>query len=112
VALPHTSLVVVLAAIGAVLGIVVLMINSRLEVTIALLAFYLLMLDGPVKLLFPAHEETAALPNILIVAISAGALMRIVVRKERVPMPPLSAWVLGFVGVVALEAFNPHTQGS
>jgi hypothetical protein len=111
VALPHTSLVVVLAAIGAVLGIVVLMINSRLEVTIALLAFYLLMLDGPVKLLFPAHEETAALPNILIVAISAGALMRIVVRKERVPMPPLSAWVLGFVGVVALEAFNPHTQG-
>ncbi len=111
VALPHTSLVVVLAVIVAVLGIVALMVNSRLEVTIALLAFYLLMLDGPVKLLFPAHEETAALPNVLIIAIGAGALMRIVVRREPVTMPPLSAWVLGFVGVVVLEAFNPHTQG-
>jgi len=111
VALPHLSLLAVLAIIVGVLGVVALMLSSRLELTILLLTLYLLLLDGPVKLLFPAHEVTSALPNLLILAICAGALMRIVVRRERVVMPPLSGWVLGFVGIVAIEAFNPHTEG-
>jgi len=111
VALPHTSILLVLAIIAAALAIVVLMVNSRLEATVALLALYLLMLDGPIKLLFPGHELTAALPDVLILAICAGALMRIVVRRERAALPPLSVWVLGFAGIVAVEAFNPHTEG-
>ena len=111
VELPNTSLLLVLAVILVALGIVALMVSSRLEVTVALLALYLLLLDGPVKLLIGSHETTAAVPNLLIVAVCAGALMRLVVRRERVVLPQLSGWVLAFVGIVAIEAFNPHTEG-
>ena len=111
VELPNTSLLLVLAVILGALGIVALMVSSRLEVTVALLALYLLLLDGPVKLLIGSQEVTAAVPNLLIVAVSAGALMRLVVRRERAVLPPLSSWVLAFVGMVAIEAFNPHTEG-
>jgi hypothetical protein len=111
VELGPTSLVLVVAAIVAVLGVVALMASDRLEVTVAIVAFYLLLLDGPVKLLLGEREETSSLPNVLILAICAGALMRLVVRRQRVTMPPLSSWVLGFVGIVAVEAFNPHTEG-
>ncbi len=111
VEMPHTSLLLVLAIILGALGVVALMVSSRLEVTVAILAFYLLLLDGPVKLAIGSHETTAAVPNVLVVAVCVGALMRLVVRRERVVLPPLSGWVLAFVGVVAIEAFNPHTEG-
>lgn len=111
VELPHTSLLLVLGIILVALGVVALMVCSRLEVTVALLALYLLLLDGPVKLLIGSHETTAAVPNVLIVAVSAGALMRLVVRRQRVVLPPLSSWLLTFVGIVLIEAFNPHTEG-
>jgi hypothetical protein len=111
VELPNASLLLVLAVIVGALGVVALMVSSRLEVTVALLVLYLLLLDGPVKLVIGSHETTAAVPNVLIVAVCAGALMRIIVRRERVVLPPLSSWVLAFVGIVAIEAFNPHTEG-
>jgi hypothetical protein len=111
VALPGTSLVLALGVIVAALGIVTLMVYSRLEVTVMLLGFYLLMLDGPVKLALPGHELTSGLPDVFMIAIGAGALMRIVVRREQVTLPPMSVWVLGFVGIVIVEAFNPHTEG-
>jgi hypothetical protein len=108
--LPARDLPVVLGVIVAVIGIVALMVSSRLEVTVALLALYLGMFDGPVKLLFGAHEALAAIPDVLLLAICLGALMRIVVRAERVRLPPLSGWVIAFVGVVMIEAFNPKTE--
>jgi hypothetical protein len=111
VELGPTSVVLIVAAIVAILGVVALMASGRLEVTVGVVAFYLLLLDGPVKLLLGEREETSALPNVLILAVCAGALMRMVVRKQRVTMPPLSSWVLGFVAIVAVEAFNPHTEG-
>ena len=37
--------------------------------------------------------------------------MRLLARRERVKLPPLSGWVLAFVAIVVLEAFNPKTQG-
>ncbi len=47
----------------------------------------------------------------LIVAICLGALMRMAVRKERLRMPPLSGWVLAWVLLVLVNAFNPRTEG-
>ena len=67
----------------------------------ALLALYLGLLDGPVKLAIGAHELTASVRNVLIGAVVLGALMRIVVRREKVKLPPLSGWVIAFVTVVA-----------
>jgi hypothetical protein len=111
VALPHTSLLLILAIIAAALAVVALMVSSRLELTVALLAFYLLLLDGPVKLAIGSHEATAAVPNVLIAAVAAGALMRLVVSRQRLVWPALSSWVLAFVAIVVIEAFNPHTEG-
>ena len=111
VALPNTSVLVVLGAILAVLAIVALIVNSRLEVTVGLLAVYLGLLDGPVKLGIGRSEATAAIRNVLILAVCLGAVMRLLARRERVKLPPLSGWVLAFVAIVVVNAFNPKTHG-
>ncbi len=111
VALPNVNVLLVLAVIGGLVGVVALMKSARLELTATVLAIYLLMMDGPVKLGLSGHEETAVTPDILIGAVCLGALLRILVRRERVRMPPLAAWVLAFVGIVLVEAFNPKTDG-
>ncbi|HEV7528362.1 MAG TPA: hypothetical protein VGO29_05665 [Solirubrobacteraceae bacterium] len=111
VALPHTSLLVVLGAIVAVLAIVTLILNSRLELTVGLLAVYLGLLDGPIKLGIGRSEATAAVRNVLILAVCLGAVMRLFASRERVRLPPLSGWVLAFVAIVVVDAFNPKTQG-
>jgi hypothetical protein len=82
-----------------------------LEVTVGLLAVYLGMIDGPLKLGTGGGEVTAGVRNVLILAICLGAILRIVVRRERIQMPPLTAWVLGFVVIALIEVFNPNTHG-
>jgi hypothetical protein len=111
IGLPSSDAPLVLGALLVTVGVVALMVSSRLEVTVALLVVYLLMVNGPVKLLLGAHEATTVIPDVLIVAVCLGAVMRIVVRRERVQLPPLSGWVLTFVGIVLIEAFNPKTEG-
>jgi len=111
VALPHPNLALVTGAIVGTLGILWLIVCTRLEVTVGLLAVYLGMIDGPLKLGTGGGEVTAAVRNVLILAICLGAVLRIVVRRERVQMPPLTAWVLGFVVIVLIEVFNPKTHG-
>ena len=111
IALPHTSLLIVLGAIVAVIGIVALVVNSRLEVSVAILAVYLGLFDGPVKLGIGRSEATAGVRNVLILAVCLGALMRLFARREKVTLPPLTGWVLAFVAIVVLDAFSPKTQG-
>jgi hypothetical protein len=111
IALPHESLLFVLALIAGAIAIVALIVSSRLDVTVTLLILYLGLLDGPVKLLFSNREATAGIEDVLIVAICLGALMRMAVRKERLRMPPLSGWVLAWVVLVLVNAFNPRTEG-
>jgi hypothetical protein len=101
----------VLGSIFSILAVIGLVVTTRLEVSVAVLGVYLTMLNGPVKLTLGAHELTASIPDILILAICLGAVMRIIVRRERVRMPPLSGWVVAFVSVVAIEAFSPNTHG-
>jgi hypothetical protein len=111
VELPAHDLPEVLGAIAIVIGIVALILSSRLEVTVVLLGLYLGLLDGPIKLTSGAREVGSAIPNILILAVCLGAVLRISAKRERVRMPALSAWVFAFIGVVAIEAFNPNTHG-
>lgn len=111
IAFPHLSLTIVLAALAAVIAVVALVKTTRLEVSVTILGIYLLVLDGPVKLGLGAHEETAAVPDILIGAVCLGAVMRMLARREKIRMPPLTPWVLAFVGTVLIEAFNPKTAG-
>lgn len=97
------------AALGAV-GVVMLMVSTRYAVTLALLALYLGLLDGPIKL-ESASKAASALRDVLIAAVVIGMIMRIPLKKERLSMPSLSGWVLAFVAVVLIEALNPHTSG-
>jgi hypothetical protein len=111
VAVAHPSLSLLLGVTAGGLCVVSLMTSERYEVTVLIVALYLGMLEGPLKLGTGAHAEVAVLRDVLIFAISLGAILRIVVRKERVTLPPLSAWVLGYVAIVLVEVFNPNTGG-
>ena len=85
------------------------MLSTRYTLTLTLLALYLGLLDGPIKLEATNHKLASSLRDILIIAIVLGMLMRPVVRRERLSLPPLSGWVLAFVAFVLVEALNPHT---
>ncbi len=110
-AVPDPNFLLVLAlALGAV-GIVALALNTRLEVSVALLAIYLGMLDGPVKLL-SANQAASAVRDVLIAAVALGAIVRLLAGHERPRLPPLSGWVIAFVALVLANAFNPNTLGT
>ncbi|MGA7705841.1 MAG: hypothetical protein WB998_13205 [Solirubrobacteraceae bacterium] len=104
---PLLALVLVLGA----LSVVALMVIPRLEVTVTVLALYLGLLDGPVKLL-SASQAASSVRDVLIAAVTIGALVRLMARREPVRLPPLFGWVLVFVLLVVAEAFNPSTHGT
>jgi hypothetical protein len=111
IALPNTSILVVLAIIAGLLAIAVLMASSRLDLTVTFLAIYFGMVNGPVKLLLSGRELTASFQDVIILAVSAGALMRVLMRREPVRLPALSGWVIAWVVLVLVNAFNPRTEG-
>jgi len=49
---------------------------------VLVLAVYLGLLDGPVKLGTGAHEEATVFRDVLIAAVSVGALLRLLVKKS------------------------------
>jgi hypothetical protein len=101
-------------ALGVALGsvaIVALIASPRLEVSVAVLALYLGLLDGPVKLL-SASQGASSVRDVLIAAVSLGALARLAAKREPLRLPPLFGWVLAFVLLVLAEAFNPNTHGA
>jgi hypothetical protein len=111
-AVPSPSFTLMIAVVIGVAGIIYLMVNPRLEVTVAILWFYLGCLDGPVKLVSGGGTTVSSLRDVLIFAVCLGAILRHLATKERTGLPPLSAWVLGFVLIVLLEALNPNTNGA
>lgn len=96
-------------AVGA-LGLFALAASTRYEVTLTILALYLGLADGVVKL-ESANQFVSALRDVLIGAICLGAVVRLIVRRERIRLPPLSGWVIAFAALTLLEAFNPNTHG-
>ena len=89
-----------------------LICSSRYALSVGLIILYLGMLDGPIKL-ETASEGASGIRNILIIAVSIGMIVRLlVIERQHVRLPPLSGWVLGFVGFVLIEALNPHTNGA
>jgi hypothetical protein len=108
---PHPNLLLVLGLALGALGTFALVVTSRLEITVTLLVLYLGLVDGPLKLSIGGGEATAVVRNVLIFAVCLGAVLRLVVAKGRVKLPPLSGWVLALAGLVVMEAFNPRTGG-
>jgi hypothetical protein len=106
---PNITLELTLAVVG--LGIVVLMSEPRLELTVVILALYLGLLDGPVKLASGGHEAATVFRDVMIFAVSLGAVLRLLAKKEPIRLPPLSGWVVLFVAIVLAEALSPNTHG-
>lgn len=108
---PKPSTALILATVLGAVVLVGFLISTRYEITLAALALYLGLLDGPIKLLGGGGPATSAIRDVLILAISLGALARLIVKRERVRLPPLCGWVIAFVALVLVEAANPNTHG-
>jgi len=80
--------------------------NRRVDLSLAALGLYLGLLDGYIKLRTGNSLVTLA-RDILLVAISAGALLRAITSDTRLPLPPLGGLVVAFAFVVVVEMFNP-----
>ncbi len=97
---------------GAVFaGIAVWMFFSeRPEWPLTILALYLGLLDGYLKLASGVATLTIA-RDVLLYAIVLGILVRAALRKERLVLPPLGGWVIAFVVVVLVQVLNPADAG-
>ncbi len=105
------SLVLTLAAVLGFVGLMTLIVNPRLEVTVTILAVYLGCLDGPLKGFSGGGNLVAVSRNVLITAVAIGALARLAAKREPIKLPALSGWVFTFIALVLVEAFNPNTIG-
>lgn len=110
VEVPKPSPVLAVAVAVGALGLVVLMVSTRYDVTLTLLVLYLGLLDGPIKLL-SASQVASGIRDAMIVAIGLGILVRLMVSKKSLRLPPMSSWVLAFTVVVLIQAANPSTGG-
>jgi hypothetical protein len=103
-------LILIGLAAGA-LAVFALVLSPRYEVSLVLIAIYLGLLEGPAKLGTGGHEAASVVRNVLIFSVGLGVLLRLIVKKEKIRLPPLSAWVLAFTALVLVEALNPNTHG-
>jgi hypothetical protein len=110
VAMPKPNFFLAFGLLGGIIGVFALASTSRLEVSVTILALYLGLMDGPIKLLV-SNQAISSIRDILIAAVSIGAIVRIISKRERVSLPPLTGWVAAFVVLVLLEALNPKTTG-
>jgi hypothetical protein len=113
VAMPEPTVKSVLEVVGIALGavgVLALIASTRYTVSLTLLALYLGLLDGPVKLEV-ADKLASGFRDVLIFAIALGMLLRMTRKGEQLKLPPLGGWVVAFVAVVVIQALNPETSG-
>src|ERR1700710_405524 len=110
VAVPDPNLFLALGIAGGLLGLVALTASTRYEVPLTILVLYLGLVDGVIKL-ETANQLVSSLRDLMIAAVCIGALVRMIVRRDEIRLPPLSGWVFGFCLLVAVEVFNPNTHG-
>lgn len=110
VAVPDPNFFLALGIAVGILGLVALAASTRYEVTLTFLILYFGLVDGVIKL-ETANQMVSSLRDLMIAAICAGAIVRMIVRRDQIRLPPLSGWVVAFVLLVAIEAFNPNTHG-
>ncbi len=105
------SLALVLGLIVGMLVVFALLTTRRLEVSVTVIALYLGLIEGPLKLGSGGHQTVSVVRDILIFAVALGALHRLLGTRQRISLPPLSGWVLAFGALVLVQALNPATHG-
>jgi hypothetical protein len=111
VSIPDPNVFLALGVIAGTLGLLALAASVRYEVTLTFLALYLGLFDGVVKLK-TGNDLVSSLRDLMIAAICAGALVRMIVRRDQVKLPPLSGWVIAFALLTLVEVANPNTHGA
>lgn len=92
----------------ALLVCLFLAFNPRVEVSLAILALYLGLLDGYIKL-STGNPFASGIRDLLLYSIVAGALLRLAINAWPARLPKYTAHVLLLVAVVSAQAFNPGT---
>jgi hypothetical protein len=110
VKVPDPNFFLAAGIVCGMLGLVALAASTRYAVTLTILALYFGLLDGVIKL-ETANQMVSSLRDLMIAAICLGVVVRLIVRREKVVLPPLSGWVIAFVVLVLIEAANPNTLG-
>jgi hypothetical protein len=87
--------------------VMVLFLSERYERTLAVLALYLGLLDGVVKLTSGSNIATLG-RDALLYAIVLGALARVALRRTTIEFPPLSGLVLAWIAVCVMQVANPE----
>lgn len=107
VALKSTSTAIHYGAPALLGGVAVWMFFSqRYEWTLAVLALYLGLFDGFLKLKTGSSIATLG-RDVMLYAIAGGALVRLVIRRRAIHIPKLSVGVLVWVIICFAEVFNP-----
>ncbi len=83
-----------------------LFFSERYDVTLAILLLYLGLLDGFVKLASGSNIATLG-RDVLLYSIVLGAVLRVVIRKTPLAVPPLTGFVLAWVAVCVVQVANP-----
>jgi hypothetical protein len=83
-----------------------LFFSERYEVTLAVLLLYLGLLDGFVKLASGSNLATIV-RDALLYAVALGAVVRMILRKTPVTLPPFVGLVLAWVAVCVMQLANP-----
>jgi hypothetical protein len=83
-----------------------LFLSERYETTLAVLLLYLCLLDGVVKLASGSSIATLG-RDALLYAITIGAVLRTILRRTPLKVPPFAGFVIAWVAVCAMQLANP-----
>lgn len=106
-AVTHLRGTVAIAALVVAAGTVWFATTRHTGMALALLMLYLGLLDGYLKLSSGSSAVTFV-RDALLFAMAAGLLVRAIAKRQPLPLPPLSGWVLLFVVIVLAQVANPH----
>jgi hypothetical protein len=85
-------------------------VTERPAAALAVLLLYLGLIDGFIKLKVGTEAPTIG-RDLLIYSLAIGMLLRSLVRREPIELPPLTIWIVGFVAAVLIQLLNPANQG-
>jgi hypothetical protein len=83
-----------------------LFFSERYELTLAAFLLFVGILDGPIKDASGSSLATLGRDAVLY-AIALGAIARLILRRQRLTVPPFSGFVFAWVAVCVLQLFNP-----
>jgi hypothetical protein len=86
-----------------------LFFSERYERTLGVFLLYLGLLDGVIKLGTGSSVATLG-RDVLLYAITLGAITRLIIRRTKLEIPPFTGFVIAWVAVCLMQVLNPNGQ--